>query len=218
MIQHRVQAINFLIERYFDQDVKYLEIGVADPNSCFNHILSNNKTSVDPELEHGGMSIDYRMTSNQFFSELDQGLIEQFSPDYQWNIIFIDGLHLADQVYQDIQNAMRHISVPGFVVLHDCNPPNWKQAHSDHQYYLNNIGEFWNGTTWKAFYRFRTETQYKTYTIDTDQGLGIIETGRKGVPIPHENPWYEYGVFAQNRQKALGLISPDDFIYGHNSQ
>jgi hypothetical protein len=211
---HRVEVINFLIEKYFNNEAQYLEIGVADPSACFNHINTINKTSVDPEIEHGGMHIDYRMTSDHFFQSLENGELN-FLPNHQWDIIFIDGLHLAEQVYKDIQNAVRHVSTNGFVILHDCNPPTWKQAHSDHQYYLNNLGEDWNGTTWKAFYKFRTETNYKTYTIDTDQGLGIVEIGKTGIPIPHTNPWYEYGKFSLNRSVDLNLITPEQFLNLH---
>lgn len=211
---HRVQGINFLIDRYF-KDAKYLEIGVADPASCFNHINTVNKIGVDPEIEHVGMDISYRLTSNNFFEQLESGSLSGLSPQHKWDIIFIDGLHLAQQVYQDIINSLNHVSDGGFILLHDCNPPTWKEAHSDHLHYLNNIGEFWNGTVWKAFYKFRTETKYKTYTIDTDQGIGVIETGKFGVPIPHENPWYEYGVFSKNREYFLNLISVNQFVDLH---
>lgn len=212
---HRIEVINFLIEKYFDENVRYLEIGVADPSACFDHINSKNKTSVDPAIEHHDMQIDYQLTSDTFFEKLENGELKEFPSDYQWDIIFIDGLHLAEQVYKDIQNSLKHITITGFIILHDCNPPSWENAHSDHEYYLNN-GGYWNGTTWKAFYRFRTESKYKTYTVDTDQGLGIIETGNMGMSAPHENPWYEYGVFSKNRQSALNLISVEDFITIHN--
>ena len=58
------------------------------------------------------------MTSDAFF-ELwkDRGL----GP---YDLIFIDGLHLANQVARDIESALEMSTDEAIIILHDCNPPN----------------------------------------------------------------------------------------------
>lgn len=199
---HRVEVINLLIEKYFPDDCKYLEIGVRNPADCFDHIRATSKTSVDPGTEQDKPNATFIGTSDEFFNQLDTS--------DSFNIIFIDGLHLADQVYRDILNSVAHITRPGFVLLHDVNPPHWSRAHSDYDEYLRH-GGLWNGTVWKAFYRARTVLPLRTYTIDTDEGIGVIESHNRSEQLKNENCWYEYGEMAKDRSKSLGLISIEEF-------
>lgn len=209
----RYDIINFLLKKYFRSDARYLEIGVADPSYCFDKIQCDHKTSIDPNNYLPFANIDYEMTSDEFFYKLKTSQT-RFHPNYKWDIIFIDGLHLADQVYKDIQNAVNHCSQQGFIVLHDCNPTNFYNAHSDLEFFLSNPNE-WNGSTWKAFYKFRTVFNLKSYTVDTDYGIGIIELGNTQKLINDTNPWFEFGSFTKNRHEQIGLISLSDFNYMH---
>lgn len=208
----RFNVINHLAKTYYDNNCSYLEIGVENPNNCFNLINASNKTSVDPEKSSPDINIDYVMTSDSFFENLKKGNTE-FDSNYKWDIIFIDGLHLAEQVYRDIQNAVNHCN--GFIVLHDCAPLNFYEAHSDYTYYKENRNS-WCGTTWKAFYKFRTETNLKTYTVGVDYGIGVIEMKNSGTPIKFENTWFEYGKFKDNIEYDLGLMDPSEFIKMHS--
>lgn len=211
---HRVHLINHLCQTYFPDCCHYLEIGVRDPRACFDHVCAAHKLCVDPGTEQLTASASFVCTSDQFFEQLRNNRIPQLEPDHQWNIIFIDGLHLADQVHRDIANSLKHITNPGFVLLHDVNPEHWQRAHSDYDHYLSQ-GGMWNGTVWKAFYHARTTLGIACYTVDTDQGIGIIETHSSAEPVTHSNPWYEYGVMAQDRQHSLGLISVAEFLQRH---
>jgi hypothetical protein len=207
---HRYDIINHTIQRYFNEECKYLEIGVADPRTCFDRIIASDKTSVDPDTNY---KYDFNMKSDDFFCDLFLGKT-RFKPDHKWDVIFIDGLHLAEAVYNDALNALEHISDGGFIFFHDCNPENFMAAHSDYEFFKNNIHE-WNGTTWKAFYKLRTELDCKTYCVDTDHGIGVIEVSKPGVPIPHTNEFYEFGELKRSREHYLGLISIFDFLKMH---
>lgn len=211
MIQARYDIINVLSEKYYNNNCSYLEIGVEYPEYCFDLVKANKKTSVDPSKIRDYIHIDYLLESDQFFDKLEKGETE-FKSDFKWDIIFIDGLHLAGQAYRDIQNALKHCS--GFILLHDCAPQNVWNAHSDYEYFQANRHE-WNGTTWKAFYKYRTETDRKTYTVNTDYGVGVIEIGTPGMPISFDNKWFEYGQFKSNIQHDLNLISVDEFAEMH---
>lgn len=210
----RYDVINRLLSKHLSPTAQYLEIGVDDPRRCFYRIACANKTAVDPVNKFPApQQVHYQMTSDEFFSRLRQGKTS-FPADQLWDLIFIDGLHLAEQVYQDIQNALRHCQPNGFVVLHDCNPATHLNAHSDLAYFHKYQGE-WNGSTWKAFYRFRTESSLRSYTVDTDYGVGVIELAGRQLPIQDANPWLEFGHFSQHRNEQIGLISVAEFRRRH---
>jgi len=203
-----IDIINLLIKKNNFQT--YLEIGVSDPKNCFDKIKVTDKASVDPGIEFKENPVEFRLTSDKFFKHLENSKT-RFDKDFKWDIIFIDGLHLAEQVYRDIKNSLNHISDNGFIILHDCNPPNSYFARED--YMVNGVYDSWNGTTWKAFYKIRTEgLNIETYTIDTDWGLGVIKKANKPNHIPFENPFFEYNIMSENRQNHLGLISINEFL------
>jgi hypothetical protein len=211
----RYDVINYLIEKFYNtKECRYLEIGVRDPSDCFDKINSKQKTSVDPCIETQS-KIDYKVTSDEFFR-----LMSKSNTTRMWDIVLIDGLHLADQVYRDIYNSIKHLADGGFIVLHDCNPPHWSWAHSDHDDFIKNQRS-WNGTVWKAFYKFRHDELYgfETYTIETDLGLGIIHKNGLENKLPRrvENPFFEYGIFSKTRKDSLGLISVEEFYEKYDS-
>jgi hypothetical protein len=198
---YRFDLINYLIDKYNFKS--YLEIGVCNPENCFNLINSENKISVDPGVEYQQNPVDYQMTSDEFFSKLDSNQLN-LHPDTKWDLIFIDGLHISTQVQKDILNSLNHLSWNGFIVLHDCNPPDIFMARED--YYVDGQQRPWNGTTWKAIYWLRTHrNDLKVCTLDTDWGLGVVTRGKSDL-IDFDNPFYEYNKMSQNRIKHLNLI------------
>lgn len=92
---NRVEIINLLIGKKGYQD--YLEIGLREPDDCYDHIQAPLKTSVDPGIETSNNQARYPFTSDLFFALLEKGILDR-SSDHKWDLIFIDGLHTADQV------------------------------------------------------------------------------------------------------------------------
>ncbi len=127
----RTKVINFLLS-LIQSDTNYLEIGVRNPNANFNQIKANKKYSVDPGIEFEPNPVDFNMTSDDFFQKLSQN--EILSNEIKFDVIFIDGLHLAEQVDRDIENALKYLKDDGFIVLHDCNPPSEWHAREIHNY------------------------------------------------------------------------------------
>lgn len=208
---YRYDVINrFILER-FTVDCNYLEIGVSDPRFCFDLICSNEKTSVDPGIEFSENPVQFKMTSDSFFDLVNNGQTK-FPRNHKWDIIFIDGLHIADQCFRDIRNALNHTKDNGVILIHDCNPPTWEHAHSIPEFYYNSGGKAWNGTVWKSFYLMRTLLDFSTYTIDTDCGIGVIDKKYKSIPIKHENVFFDYGKMMNDRKLHLGLISLEEFM------
>lgn len=205
----RTEVINFILSLK-KNDTCYLEIGVRNPQYNFNHIKANKKYSVDPGVEFKSNPVDFKMTSDIFFLNLDRG--EVLSNNIKFDVIFIDGLHLAEQVDRDIENALKYIKDDGFVVLHDCNPPSvW---HARELYYYKNTPAhgFWNGTTWKAYLKWRFNPSVNSCCIDCDWGVGILSKKQQiGKNIDSLNPFFEYNVLDKNRKEHLNLIEFETF-------
>lgn len=204
----RYDIINTLIDRNDYQT--YLEVGTREPEDCFNRIVCETKHSLDPCFEVEA-DVRYKYTSDDFFSLLEAGKLD-LPADYKWDIIFIDGLHISTQVDKDIANALNHLSENGSIVMHDCSPETIHHAREDFYDKTTPAEANWNGTTWKAFYKYRaTRTDLRMAVVDTDWGVGLIQKGNQ-VCCPFDNPFYEYNQFAENKKEYLNLISIQEFL------
>jgi len=203
----RTDVINHLLT-VLDRPTVYLEIGVRDPGDNFDHVEAGTKYGVDPGHEFKANPVEFKMTSNDFFSKL--GRNEILSSGIRFDVIFIDGLHLAEQVDTDITNAFAHLREGGFIVLHDCNPPTEWHSREEYRYYHSPAGASWNGTTWKAFMKWRMDPAIKSCCVDTDWGVGILSKEQPiGQSIGPVNPFYEHSVLDKNRTSHLELIDFD---------
>jgi hypothetical protein len=201
---YRFDLSNILIKRF--EFKKYLEIGIFHPVHCFDKIEAEIKHSVDPGIENPDNPAMYKLTSDDFFEQLESGLLDLPS-DYKWDVIFIDGLHISTQVLKDVNNSLNHLSENGYIVLHDCNPPHIFFQRED--YYLDGVQFPWNGTVWKVPYYLRCHRDdLKVGVIKTDWGLGIIRK-QKSQTISFDNPFFEYKRMEENRERDLGLFEVD---------
>lgn len=170
----------------------YLEIGISN-GANFKKIVCENKVCVDPEPLS---KADYILTSDEFFKQNDR----------TFDVIFIDGLHHADQVHHDIINSLHVLREGGYIICHDMNPQ--KEEHQ----IIPFRGGTWNGDCWKAFVSLRRDrSDLEMFTVDTDYGCGII---RKGTQEPLDiNPGDEltYADFDKNRKEWLNLITSEEF-------
>jgi len=198
----RWDLMNYLIDRY--KLTNYLEIGVNDA-LCIRKINAPYKDGVDPYpgSEVGGgdyPEINYPISSDDFF-----GLIKNY--DTKYDMIFIDGLHHSTQVDKDIQNSLNHIKEGGFIILHDCNPPEFKMQ------VVPRVEDLWNGDVWKSVAKLRcTKQNLEICVVDTDWGVGIIQ---KGIQEIYDKSSLEecltYDYFDINRKELMNIISVEDF-------
>lgn len=201
----RYEIINYLIHT-LNRDVTYLEIGVRNPANNFDKIESKTKYSVDPGIEFKENPVDFKLTSDAFFEQLRNN--EVLTNTIRFDVIFIDGLHLAEQVDRDIENALQFIKEDGFIILHDCNPPTEWHAREEHDYRISPAMNMWNGTTWKAFLKARYRTDIYSCCIDTDWGVGILSKKINLGNLPSvKNEFYEFRVLEKNRKDILNLLS-----------
>lgn len=203
----RTEIINFLLS-IKQNETSYLEIGVRNPEHNFNHIKANIKYSVDPGIEFLENPVDFNMTSDVFFQKLS--MKEILPNDTKFDVIFIDGLHLAEQANRDIENALMYIKDDGFIVLHDCNPPSEWHARENFLYTNTPAKRFWNGTTWKAFLKWRFNSAVNSCCINSDWGVGILSKKHPiGQNIESTNYFYEFSSLDKNRKEYLNLIEFD---------
>lgn len=206
----RTDIINYLLSKIKKENTIYLEIGVRYPEANFNSINSKTKYSIDPGIEYELNPVDFKVTSDVFFEQLNSGII--LKKDIKFDVIFIDGLHLAEQVDRDIENALKYLNPNGFIVLHDCNPPTEFHASENYLYRMSPSTVYWNGTTWKAFFKYRKRKDLFTCCIDSDWGIGIITKSINiGNPTKVENTFFEYKVLNDNRKDSLNLVSFIEF-------
>ena len=190
----RTDIIQKLVDTY--ELTRYLEIGVFKGEN-FDKIHCDIKHSVDPNYP-----AVFKMTSDHFFEKN-----RTYNPITQYDIIFIDGMHAAEQTYKDIVNAYDILLPGGFIVVHDCNPATEWHTRPVDEY---NQGEEWNGTAYQGFIRFKEEFDYLTcFTVDADYGCSII-TDREILQNVTCNKYYDY--FDQHRGELLQLIDEDSFL------
>src|SRR5690606_29565995 len=145
---------------------------------------------IDPDQK---ADADCIMTSDKFF--------ELYEGGDKWDLIFIDGLHHADQVEKDFVNAQKVLSSKGFIVIHDCNPQYEQHTIVPRQTPRGH----WHGDV----YKFASKLVNKV-TVDIDCGFAVctLETGIGLVEV-------DWPFFHKNRESLLDLISWDEFIRTH---
>lgn len=194
----RFDLINLLIERNAYQ--RYLEIGV-EGGDAVRAVRCALKHGVDPASRHA----TFRVPSDEFFAGL--------AAEVEYDCIFIDGLHEEEQVLRDIDNALRHLSAGGTIIVHDVNPPSaWHQR--DYEEAKRNGCRQWNGTVWRAWVRLRaSRPDLRMLMVDTDWGCGIIQRGsQRCIDLPEP---FTYAQLEQHRAEWLGSITPAELVDEH---
>ncbi len=170
-----------LIE-YLDNKYKfssYLEIGCND-DELFSRIKIKNKIGIDPVI--GG---NMKITSDDFFNQ---------NKDY-FDCIFIDGLHIYDQVKKDIVNSSKFLNENGFILVHDCLPRSLSsQAVPRYRF-------TWNGDVWKAIVDLRRDPNLEIFTCLADEGISIIQNKKNSNTLKLD--------------KKISELKFKDFYYNH---
>jgi hypothetical protein len=169
----------------------YLEIGCFD-NHLFNHI-NINKTGVDPFK--GG---NIKLKSDDFFTINKK----------KYDCIFIDGLHTYKQVIKDIKNSLNYLNQNGIIFVHDCLPNNVYEQNVPRSTYV------WKGDVWKAIVEMRTKIDIQTYTINADQGIGVIfKKNNQNILYINQTDFkkLKFKDFFHNYKNWMNIIEYDQF-------
>tara|TARA_B100000674_G_C37508069_1_gene763517 strand:- start:23 stop:694 length:672 start_codon:yes stop_codon:yes gene_type:complete len=187
----RFEIINKIISKR--NYTSYLEIGCFK-NETFNNINIKKKIGVDPVS--GG---NLRMTSDHFFKENKE----------KFDLIFIDGLHVYEQVIKDIFNSINVLKKNGIILVHDCLPRKlWYQTPT-------RMSDTWNGDVWKAIVECRTLEYIDTYTCLADEGIGVIKVQKNNNLLKLKLSNFKnlkYKEYYSNRDSLMNIISVEKLI------
>ena len=185
----RTEIINYLIKKI--EAESYLEIGVREPEGNFNKIVCKNKIAVDPVPLAPGI---IALTSDAFFKQNES----------MFDVIFIDGLHVADQVERDIVNSLAVLNPGGYIICHDMNPTEELMQKVP----IETTGA-WTGDCWKAWVKLRSERDdLSMFVLNTDYGVGVIQRGYQET-ISLDGLKLTYDNLVLNRENWLNLINPN---------
>jgi hypothetical protein len=154
----RTEIINEIIAN--NQFKTYLEIGLGNCKN-FDAINCDKKIGVDPLVIREKC---LHLTSDEFF---EINLIK-------FDLIFIDGLHHADQLEKDIFNAYNCLTPGGIILIHDVNP-----TTSQMQQIPRGDQVQWTGNVWRCAVGFKLKyPKIKSEFIPEKYGLFVIYKNR----------------------------------------
>lgn len=181
--QHHTDLLIWLAKRIGAKS--YLEIGVQSKRN-FHQIQVADKIGVDPDFL---AQADCIMTSDRFF-EMNKK---------RFDLIFIDGLHHADQVERDFTNSIACLNKGGLIVMHDTAPESEHLTHVPR----DKKGR-WLGDVYKFVCSMNELDGIDFRTMDFDNGCTIAwhDPEGKGFEVP-EITWDYY---IQNKDSLLRVV------------
>ena len=180
---NRTVIINFIIKKIIEQNninninnINYLEIGCFD-NANFNNINFKNINKIGVDPVSGG---NFRTTSDKFF----------LKNKTRFDCIFIDGLHIYEQVQKDFLNSLKFLKKGGYIILHDCIPRNFIEE---------NIPRFpsnkpWTGDVWKVCMEITKNPEMNFKIFMCDNGVGVFKKDKDN------NNYYKLNYILKNKR------------------
>jgi len=171
----------------------YLEIGCFN-DDCFSKINIVNKVGVDP-LKGGTI----RKTSDQFF-EINSN---------KFDIIFIDGLHIYEQVKKDILNSLKFLNKDGVILCHDSLPTEYTEQT------VPSMSGIWVGNVWKAIAEIRNFENLDVCVCTIDHGVSVIKVRENSNPPKHLDLNFKrlnYKFYYKNHKWLMNTKEYDDSI------
>ena len=179
---------------------RYLEIGVQ-AGGCGANIKAQERWGVDPEPAAGADRYYH-----QFFRGTSDAFFNQLSPGQQFDVVFIDGLHHAEQVLRDAENALRRLAPGGAVVLHDCNP------HTEIMQRVPRAQDEWTGDCWKALVALRQRSDVDAFVVNADYGIGVVRPKIGATPLRLPSQELTYEDLERDRKRLLGLVPIERWV------
>lgn len=152
----RSDLINFYAKQI--DAVRYLEIGVQTGRT-FEAVDLPIKVGVDPDP---ASKATIYCGSDQYFELIDE--------NKKFDIIYVDGLHEAHQAYRDIENAVKHLSENGIIIVDDIAPK--RHAHQTPR----PTALHWTGDVWRSWFKaiHTFGDRFDMFTVDIAFGQGVM--------------------------------------------
>ncbi|MCH9647228.1 MAG: class I SAM-dependent methyltransferase [Deltaproteobacteria bacterium] len=197
---NRVDILNRLAARFGYRS--YLEIGVAG-GSSFRNVQVEDKLGVDPAWRRWYIFRREikKITSDRFFERNQR----------TFDLIFVDGLHHADQAYKDIRNSLEVLNPGGAILVHDCIPSTREQQ------IVPRMQSSWTGDVWRAYLKISQDPDLTTWLFNTNRGCGLVRKGQRpeGFPFPPTNidpmdPELEWEDYDQQKDSWLKIYRKEE--------
>jgi hypothetical protein len=165
---------------------RYLEVGVAR-GATFDRVPAARKVAVDPlfRFDHEAMAREHPeatyhpVTSDEYFNRI-------IDADDEFDVIYLDGLHVYDQTLRDLLNALEHLQPRGVIVIDDTRPPTYLASLADRQQFFDvkratgAAEKQWMGDVYKVVYFIEAMCPHLSYaTIANNHGQTVVWRTRR---------------------------------------
>ena len=125
-----------------------------DFSNIFKELLVDDSLTKDFAFDDDEEDMDDSDDSDDSIDSDDY--IDNLKP-YNFDVIFIDGMHHCENVIRDFNNSINVLKENGTIFIDDCIPLNYNEQLKIpiRHYYENGIlkyGEEWTGDVWKFLY------------------------------------------------------------------
>ena len=173
----RWQVMRRLVSLY--ESPRYLEIGVCQ-GKTFDKVPATRKVAVDPAFrfdheakQQAHPEASYHpVPSDEYFGD---------HPGDEFDVIYLDGLHVYDQTLRDLLNALERLQPQGVIVIDDTRPPTAIAAMRDHhesyreRTRLGVTSKEWMGDVFKVVFFIQAFCPYLRYaTIANNHGQTVV--------------------------------------------
>lgn len=107
----------------------YLEIGV-EHGYTFEAVVATHKTGVDPNFRFSKRILSRNITLDESKSD---DFFRKAELNDKFDLIFIDGLHTAEQTWRDFVNSTSHLVSGGVIIIDDTVPNDRYSAEIDYE-------------------------------------------------------------------------------------
>lgn len=155
-----------------DRYRRYLEIGV-ESGVTYKAVNIEEKTAVDPFFKVPTSTLSGRvfsLNSDAFFAR----------DGNQYDCIFLDGLHVYEQIRRDFLNSWGRLSPNGVVLIDDCIPSDDLAAGRDHHECIQakiargDPDRNWMGDVYKLVVWINDFTDYSFCHVAGTQGVVAV--------------------------------------------
>ena len=221
----RTELINAILAKSKSRTKTYLEIGVDNPNSTFLDVVAKKKVAVDPysdesnkchvwdkDNRNGFIAMLEADERTSFKRETSDEYFEGLSKQIKFDVIFIDGLHTAEQVEKDVANALNHLKKGGVIILDDALPNSEAEAVP-----VPKAGAPWRGTIYQYIAKERMNPESEiTIMCNDEMNLATIQDKKPKIKAfakeEFPNPTISYEFYYTFKKDLMNIVSTKELF------
>ena len=164
----------------FDEPA-YLEIGV-NKGMTFNALTAKTKVAVDPKFLFDTQAVSQEVPGTSFHETTSDDYFGNIATrDTAFDVIYLDGLHTAEQTIRDLINAISFLKPNGVIIIDDVFPssyvaslPNRRETRLIRQASGDTAGA-WMGDVYRLVFFVETFCQQFSYcTVNNNHGQLVM--------------------------------------------